>query len=96
MLLLSSKLHCVTNQRAEVFKMKWRFPPYLDYSNKIKRGVKVQQKEFGVNLHISLLHVIFSYMFQFIFAVIKENQVQENICVKTLTCILTRIHTSWL
>jgi hypothetical protein len=55
---------------------------------------KVLQKAFGVNLHISLLHIIFSYMFQFIWAVIKENQVLEKICIKTLTCILARMRIS--
>jgi hypothetical protein len=92
---LCSKLYSVTNQRTEVFKMKERFPPYLDNSNKIKWATqKDPTKGTGINLHISLLHIIFFYMFQFIWAVIKEKEVQEKICMKTLTCILTRIHTA--
>jgi hypothetical protein len=50
---------------------------------------KSNEMQLGVSLFVLLLHIIFSYMFQLVWVIARENQVQEDTRVKTLIYILT-------
>jgi hypothetical protein len=51
----------------------------------------VQRNALGVNWCILLSLTIFSHMFRLIWAIVRENQIKEKRCMKTLVYILTRM-----